>query len=104
MYTFREVNLVNPNTLYNILRKVLLHLPEGYELVVGTKAGNVQLYYEFMKVAVIGDAHCMKLIPNVPLKTASRYFVLHKITTLPEWNSDDKFAQYSLDFFIFWLT
>jgi len=51
-----------------------------------------------VRVAFIGGAHCIKLILNVPLKTASRYFVLLKITALPAWISDDKFAQYLLDF------
>ena len=87
--------------MHIILRNVSLHLPEGYELVAGTRAENVHLYYELVKVAVIGDAHCIKLILNVPLKTASRYFVLHKINSLPARISDDKFAQYSLDFLYF---
>ena len=95
------VNLLNPPTLHNILRNVSLHLPEGYGLVAGTRAENVHLYYELLKVAVIGDEHCIKLILNVPLKTASRYFVLHKINSLPARISDDKFAQYSLDFLCF---
>ena len=95
------VNILNPTTLRNILRNVSLHLPEGYELVAGTRAENVHLYYELVKVAVISDAHCIKLILNVPLKTASRSFVLHKITALPGRFSEDKFAQYSFDFFIF---
>ena len=83
------------------LKERILHLPERYELVAGTRAENVQLNYELVKVAVIGDSHCIILILNVPIKTASRYLVLHKITALPVRISDDKFAQYSLDFSYF---
>ena len=97
------VNILNPTTLHNILRNVSLHLPEGYELVAGTRAENVHLYYELVKVAIIGNAHGIKVILNVPLKTASRYFVLHKIIALPARISDDKFAQYTLDFLYFGL-
>ena len=39
----------------------------------------------------------------MPLKTASRYFVLHKIIALQERISGEKFAQYSLDFLYFGL-
>jgi hypothetical protein len=91
-------NLLNPTTLHNILWNVSLHLPEGYELAVGTRAGNVYLYYELVRVAVIGEAHCIQLIPNVQLKTAGRYFVLLKITALPVRISDHKFTQNLLDF------
>lgn len=54
-----------------------------------------------MKEAVIGDAHGVKLILNVPLKTASRYFILHKIIALPTRISDDINVQYLLDFTYF---
>jgi len=82
---------------------VSLHLPESYELVAGTRAENVYMYYELVKVAVIGNARCIKLIVNVPLKTVSRYFVLYKIIALPVRISGDTFAQYSLDFLYFGL-
>ena len=78
-----------------------MQLAEGYELVVGTRAENVILYCKLVKIAVTGGSPCIKLILNVPLKTASRSFVLHKITALPARFSEDKFAQYSFDFFIF---
>ena len=67
-------------------------------MFAGTRAENVHLYYDLVKVAVIGDGHCVPLILNVPLKTASRYFVLHKIISLPARISDDIFVQYLLDF------
>ena len=54
-----SVNLLNRTALCNILRNVSLHLPEGCELFAGTRAENVHLYYELVKVAVIGDARCI---------------------------------------------
>ena len=53
--------------------------------------------YELEKVAVTGDTRCIKLILNVSLKTAGRYFVLHKTTALPARIYDNKFARYSFD-------
>ena len=49
-------------------------------------------------LAVIGDGHCVHLILDVPLKTASRYFVLYKTIALPARIFDDKFVKYLLDF------
>jgi len=51
------VNLINPTTLHNILKNVSLHLPENYELIAGARIENIHLYYYFITVAVIGDAH-----------------------------------------------
>jgi len=51
-----------------------------------------------VNVAVIGDAHCVELFLNVPLKTACLYFILHKIIALPGRIFDDTNAQYLLDF------
>jgi len=51
-------------------------------------------------LAVIGG-HCVHPILNVPLKTVSRYFVLHKIISLAARIFDDKFVQYLLDFTYF---
>ena len=78
-----------------------MHLVEGYELVAGTRIENVYLYYELVKVAAVGDAQYMKLIFNMPLKTASRYFVLQKIIALPTPISNDTFVQHLLEFSYF---
>jgi hypothetical protein len=73
-----------------------LRLPEGFEFLA--RAENIHLYYELVNLAVAGDSHCVKMILNMLLKTASRYFVLHNIIALPERISDNKFPQYLLDF------
>ena len=77
------VNLINPTTLHNILKYVSLHLPENYELIAGARIDNIHLYYDFITVAAIGDAHHIQIILNVPLKTANHHFVLYKILALP---------------------
>ena len=65
------IKLVKPTTLQNFLRNVTLHLPEGYELTVGTRTENVHIYYELDKVALVANAHSIKLIVSVPLKTTN---------------------------------
>jgi len=68
------VNLINPTTLHNILKNISLHVLENYELVAGARIGNIHLYYDFITVAAIGDAHHIKIMLNVPLKTENRHF------------------------------
>ena len=34
-------NLINPTTLYNILKNVSFHLPDNYELIAGTRVENI---------------------------------------------------------------
>lgn len=53
-----------------------MHLPEGHELVVGTRKGNIYLYYKLVSVALIGNLHGIKIIINVPLKTTDLQFTL----------------------------
>ena len=44
------ITIIGPNVLYSILRNISLCLPENYELIAGTKFGNIHLYYELIKV------------------------------------------------------
>jgi len=39
------------------LKKFSLHLPENYELIAGARIENIHLYYDFITVPAIGDAH-----------------------------------------------
>jgi len=57
-------------TLHNILRNVSLHLPENFELVAGVKFDNIHLYYGLITVTVLGNAHGIKVLMSIPLKTA----------------------------------
>jgi hypothetical protein len=56
-----SVKLVDSATLQSILRNVTLHLPDGYELIVGTRTENVHRYYQIAKVSVLTTAPCIKL-------------------------------------------
>jgi len=75
-----------------------MHLPEGYELIAGSRTDSIHLYYEFTSVALIGNSHGLRIIINVPLKTADQYFTLYDITVLPSRISGYNFLRYSLDY------
>jgi len=97
------ISLISPTTLQDILRNVSLQLPEGYELILGTKSDKIYLYYEVFQVSVIGNVHRMKLIVNVPLETVNSQFTLYKVVALPTRVSETSFVKYSVDYFYFGL-
>jgi len=71
-----SVKLVDSATLQSILRNVTLHLPDGYELIVGTRTENVHRYYQIAKVSVLTTAPCIKLTKH---STESCQSTLHFI-------------------------
>ena len=97
------ISLINPTKLQGILRNKSLQLPEGYEFIVGTKTDKIYLYYELVQVSVIGDVHNMKLIVNVPVKTANSQFKLYKVVALPTRVSKTNSVKYCIDCFYFGL-
>ena len=98
------VTLVNPTTLQNILRNISLHLPDNYELAAGTQRENVHMYYDLITVAVIGDIHSIKLIMNIPLRTAEQNFDLYKLIAMPTLINGDKFVKYFPEYSYFGLS
>jgi hypothetical protein len=69
------LSLISPHVLHNILQNISLCLPENYELIAGTKFGNIHEYYELIKVTAVGTAHDIKLLLEIPLKTESQRFI-----------------------------
>jgi hypothetical protein len=67
-------------------------------LIAGTRADNIHLYYQLVRVTLVGNAHGIKLIVNVPLKTASQHFALYRIIVLPARTSGNNFVRYSIEF------
>jgi len=87
------MNVINPTTLQNILRNISLQFPGGFDLIFGTKTENIHLYYEIVKVTAVANVHGIKLIINVPLKTASQLFTMYKLSVLPTRISNNYFYQ-----------
>ena len=55
-------------------------------------------YIELIKVTTVGNAHGIKLILEVPLKTESQSFTLFRIIALPNPVLNDTFALYELEY------
>ena len=98
------VTFINPTTLQNILRNISIRLSENYELVAGTQWENIHLYYDLITVAVRGDVYSIKLIINIPLRTADQNFNLHKLIAMPTWINGDKFVKYHPEYSYFGLS
>jgi len=56
--------------LQGILRNVTLKLPEGYELIAGTRIYDIHSYYNLDRLSVMANAHRNNIVLNVPLKLA----------------------------------
>jgi len=96
-----RMSVVNPTTLHGILWNVSLNLPENYELIVVTNLEDIHLYYELIKVAIVGNVHGIKLVMSIPLKTADQHFTLYKIVPLPSRIAEEKFVKHSLEYSYF---
>jgi hypothetical protein len=93
--------LVSPDTLNNILVNISRYLPENYEWFAGSKFENLYLHYDMVKVAIVGDTHNIRLILNVPLKTANRNFVLYKLIAFPMPVLNNTFVLYKPNYLYF---
>jgi len=93
-----SMKLIGLSSLQSILRNITLHLPEGYELIAGTRTEDIHQYYKWSKVSIFANSNCIKLIVHIPLKSADHSFTLYKIIILPERISSDKFVQYATDY------
>jgi len=60
-----SVSLVTPTTLHRILTDISLYLHENYDLRAGNKIQDVHVYYELVKVAVVGNAHGVQRVIRV---------------------------------------
>ena len=78
-------------------------MPDGFELIVGTKTDKIYLYHELVQVSVIGDVHNIKRLVNVLLKNANNQFTLYKIAVLPTQASKTNFVKYYIGYSYFGL-
>jgi len=56
------------------------------------------LYYQLATVTLVGNAHGIKIIINISLKTVNQHFNLYKIIVLPFRMSGNNFVKYSVEY------
>jgi hypothetical protein len=97
------IAILKPNVLHGILRNVSLIIPESYELAAGIKLEDIHEYYDLISTSMVGNAHGLCLILEIPLKSTNQIFSLYRIITLPTKVFDDIFAVYNLEYqFLGW--
>ena len=62
------------------------------------------MYYDVLTGAVIADVHSIKLVMNIPLRTADQKFNVHKLIANPTWINGDKFVEYHPEYSYFGLS
>jgi hypothetical protein len=91
------VAIIKPNVLHEILRNLSLIFPETYKLIAGVKLQDIHKYYDLISTSMVGSAHGLCLIFEIPLKSENQIFSLYRIMTLPVKVFKDTFAVYSSD-------
>ena len=57
-------NLLQPDALHNILTNVTLSLPEGLNLIVGSRYADLPWHYQNVKAALLADVDGFLLVMN----------------------------------------
>jgi hypothetical protein len=62
------ISLITFAKLHSILKNVILALPAGYELVMGSHYSQLPWYHANVRVAMLADFHRFMLIISLPLR------------------------------------
>jgi hypothetical protein len=88
------INFIGQKFLYSILHNISLKLPDQYDMIISPRLEDIHLFYSLIRVGAIGNAHGVKLVMHVPIKTAIQHFTVHRIIALPIEMGNDKFVKY----------
>jgi len=72
-------NLLSPDVLHNILTNVILSLPEGSNLIVGSQFADLPCYYQNVKAGLLADANSFLLVISFPLTAVTRNYEIYKV-------------------------
>ena len=67
-------NLLSPDVLHNILTNVTLSLPEGSNLIVGSRYADLPWYYQKVKAALLADVNSFLVVISFPLTVVNRNY------------------------------
>ena len=72
-------NLLQPDVLHNILTNVTFSLPEGLNLIVGSRYADLPWYYQNEKAALLADLNGFILVVSFPLTAVDRNYEIYKV-------------------------
>ena len=76
-------NFLPPDVLHNTLTNVTLSLPEGSNLIVGSRYADLPLYYQNVKAALLADVNSFLLVISFPLTAVNRNYEIYKVIAFP---------------------
>jgi hypothetical protein len=80
--------LINPFNLSVILQQVSLQLPAGLTMLTGLTVEDMYVYYTIATVHAVASPNVIRLLIDIPLKAADRYFELYQVHSLPFFQQD----------------
>jgi hypothetical protein len=80
--------LIKPYNLSVILQQVSLQLPAGLSMLTGLTVEEMYMYYTIATVHAVATSKSIRLIIDIPLKAADRYFELYQAHSLPFFHKD----------------
>jgi hypothetical protein len=75
--------LIKPHNLSSILQQVSLQLPAGLSMLTGLTVEEMYVYYTVATVHAVATPTSIRLLIDIPLKAADRYFELYQVHSLP---------------------
>ena len=76
-------NLLQPDALHNVLTNVTLNLPEGLNLIVGSRYADLPWYYQNVQAALLADVDGFLLVMNFPLTSVDRNYEIYEVIAFP---------------------
>jgi hypothetical protein len=75
--------LIHPQNLSDILQQVSLQLPAGLSMLTGLTVEEMYVYFIVATVNAVATSKIIKLLIEIPLKAADRYFEFYQVHSLP---------------------
>jgi hypothetical protein len=75
--------LINAFNLSIILQQASLQLPAGLTMLTGLTVEDMYVYYTIATVHAVASPTVIRLLIDIPLKVADRYFELYQVHSLP---------------------
>jgi len=85
------------DVLHNILTNVTLSLPEGLNLIVGSRYADLPWYYQNVKAALLADVNGFLLVINLPLTAVDRNYEIYEMIAFPFKIANNTYWRYHLE-------
>ena len=82
--------------MFNITN-VTLSLPEGLNLIVGSRYVDLPWYYQNVKAALLADVNSFLLVISFPLTAVNRNYEIYNVVAFPFKIANNTYLRYKMD-------